>query len=172
MARTAAARLLVAGALWIGLCGALPGLGQAQEEPRGVFLKSGDPAPSEGVFFSGPALAKLVEALRDRESWQAQVETLKATVHSLELALDNTHRENQDLRQAVEALKGAVAKAEWIDQNWDRIAGRYEAMLARQEKYAEQLAQRVHSLEQQRMWLLFSNPLIALIALLSGTFFR
>ena len=74
MARVAAVGLLVL--LLVG-----PAWGQS------VILQSGEPAPSEGIFFPSSLVASLVEALRDRETWQAQLETLKAQVVSLEQAL-------------------------------------------------------------------------------------
>ena len=164
----------MAGGLLVAFLGAYvpPGWTQTtetvQREGGGLLLRSGEPAPADGVFFTGEGLTRLINALRDRESWQAQIETFKAQVAALEAALANTHEESQAKQQALEAMKLAVAKAEWIDSNWVRITERYEATLARMEAHADRLDKRIDSLEKQRLWLTILGPL----GLLLGVFFR
>lgn len=148
----------------VGLLGLLlvvtPAWGQS------VILQPGEPAPSEGVFFPKGTVTALVEALRDRETWQAQIEALKSQVVALEQALAEKGEALKAKQEALEAMKLAVAKAEWIDQNWNRVMERYEAIITKLEAHEERLAKRIESLERQRNWALFAGPIGLLLSLI------
>ena len=152
------ARVAAVGVLILLLAG--PAWGQS------VILQPGEPAPSEGIFFPSSLVASLVEALRDRETWQAQLEALKAQVVSLEQALMEKDEALKAKQDALDAMKLAVAKAEWIDQNWDRVSGRYEALITKLEAHEARLSKRIESLERQRNWALWAGPLGLLLSLI------
>lgn len=137
-------------------------------EPQ--LLAPGDPVPEAGVFYSGESLEKLVEALRDRETWKAQIEAFREQVQALEEALVAARGETADLKAALEAQKLALAKAEVLEKNWDKIMGRYEDLLQKMDAYAALLEQRVAGLERQRNLALLANPVVMIFTLLLGAF--
>lgn len=123
-----------------------------------ILLRAGELAPVTGVFYAGPALDRLTEALRDRENWKAQLDTLRAQVKALEDALAAEQHENIALKEALDAQKIIVAKAEFIDQHWERIMGRYEELIKR-------LDARITTLEWQRALSMVLGPLMLLFGL-------
>ena len=131
-------------------------------------LSPGEVAPESGVFFAGDDLTKLVEALRDRETWKMQIETFRAQVQALEDTLAASRSENAELRTALDAQKLALAKAEWLDQNWQRLQAQMESIITKYEVYATKLEQRLESVERQRNLAMLGGPILGLIFLLLG----
>lgn len=133
-----------------------------------LLVSPGEPAPEAGVLYVGEDLTKLVEALRDRETWKAQVEVFRGQVQAFEESLAASRSENAELKAALEAQKLALAKAEVLEQNWDRILGRYEDLLNKLDAYADQLEKRVSSLERQRNLAMLGGPILGIIFLILG----
>ena len=114
-----------------------------------------------GVFFPEADTLRLVERLRDTESLTEQVRILEAEAQAQREALQAAQAEVTHLREALDAAKLAAAKGQWIDESFQRIVDRYEAVITRLDK-------RVESLERQRLWMTVLGP----VGLLIGLFFH
>ena len=130
-----------------------PALGQESQ-----MLQQGEPAPSDGVFLPLPVLQRLVETLRDQQTLVGQLAALEAQVLELEASNTIGGREIAALRSALDSTKLALAKAEWLDQNWQRIVDRYEATVQQQDK-------RIERLERQQTILAIAGPIGFLLGL-------
>lgn len=94
--------------------------GFAAESP-GVELNPGDVVSESGAFFPGEAAIALLEALRDLKSLRAKLDVLAAELNSKDSEIASQKDSLTSLEEARAQTAIALAKAEFIIQNWELI---------------------------------------------------
>lgn len=107
-------------AILAGLIAIQPMNGFAAESP-GIELRPGDAVSDSGAFFPGEAAIALLETLRDLESLKARVEALLSEVKSKDQEIVSQKESLKSLEEARAQTAIALAKAEFIIQNWELI---------------------------------------------------
>ncbi len=90
-------------------------------EISGVELRPGDAVSEGGAFFPGEAAIGLLEALRDLESLKAKVDALLGELKLKEQEVASQKESLKSLEEARAQTAIALAKAEFIIQNWELI---------------------------------------------------
>lgn len=97
-----------------------PAIGFSAESP-GIELRPGDAVSESGAFFPGEAAIALLETLRDLESLKARIEALLNEVKSKDQEIASQKESLKSLEEARAQTAIALAKAEFIIQNWELI---------------------------------------------------
>ena len=93
----------------------------AAAEVSGIELRPGDTVSDSGAFFPGEAAIGLLEALRDLESLKAKVDALLGELKSKDREIAPQRESLTSLEEARAQTATALAKAEFIIQNWELI---------------------------------------------------
>ena len=99
---------------------AFPAYGRAAEIPA-VELKRGEAAPDDGAFFSGGAAISLLEALRDLDAGRKKLDALLEETKNKDGEIASYKDTMANLEEARSQTAVALAKAEFIIQNWEMI---------------------------------------------------
>lgn len=144
------------------------------QEPAGEALSPGQAAPVAGAFFTGDALVRLTEGLRDLESLQRRLEVINEELAAKSTQIAEQRESIQALETARAETAGALAKAEFVIQNWQLIYDsmralmrEHQALAAEQRNLNEQLSKELKSAHTELRWtkILAAIPLIGAIAL-------
>ena len=119
---------------------------RAAESP-GIELAPGDAVSEHGAFFSGPAAIGLLEALRDLEAARSKTDALLKELGSREQEITEHKAASSALEAARQQTAIALAKAEFIIENWELIQ---RAMLSIIEEH-KKVGAELRALNEQTM---------------------